>query len=75
MPKEFRSDSQIVFATRCCVKSKAKLYYVAPSKTVTDGETSMDRFYQCSKSAAFGAMFVGGKEEKHWGNGIAIHVV
>ena len=70
-----RSDSQIVLATRRCVRGKAKLYCVVPRKTVTDGETSMDRFYKCSKSTAFGAMFVGGKEERLLGNGIASNVV
>ena len=56
------------------MRGKAKLYCVVPRKTVTDGETSMDRFYKCSKSAAFGAMFVGGKE-KLVVNGIAANVV
>ena len=69
-----RSDSQIVIATRRCVRGKAKLYCIVPRKAVTDGETSMDRFYKCSKRAAFGAMFADGKD-RLLGNGFASNVV
>ena len=53
-----RSESQIVVATRRCVRGKAKLCCVVPKKAVTDGETLEISNGVASQSNAFGAMFV-----------------
>ena len=51
-----RSESQIVVATRRCVRGKAKLCCVVPKKAVTDGETLEISNGVASQSNAFGAM-------------------